>query len=687
MIPARGFALLACFALPACQAPGPVVSAPLLLSPVQSIAINPNPPPITVRSWDDLKHALTDANGNCVGPVDVFIPAGVDIDCTGKPQLPLCTGARVEGTRGNLDEGAILHKDDINDPYDSIFGIFGGVVVQGLRFRGPASLADATTPGLTAIGVYTGAGPTYAQVLIEDSEFFNWTNAGIEVTGSLPVYRDHSIAEAASFLIRHNYFHHNVRDGLGYGVAVDTGAYATIEGNVFDYNRHAITQDDSPGGYVARYNYVLEGGHKVNAWDVHDLSGQGIAAYYNQIFDVHGTADGSHHDGGTAGQSFDVGFNTIRGDQTYDGGKTRRAFIVRGQPSDQALFHDNVLQHPNETAALEVIVNNCHTVSIPGCAPSFLNPCTTVACDPSHVSAYDNTYDADRAGEVAVADLDGDGLDDVFLPTGTSWFYSSAGQTEWRFLNATPERLADVALGQFDGDALADVLTVKNGRFYISTGGRGPFQPIGVVTDSPPIGQLRFGNFDDNGKTDVLRSDGNLWWVSYDARGPWVPLTQAQGLPLSDLRFADLDGDHKTDVFRIGADAWYWKRDGIGGWLRLGDKQWSNVADLTFADFDGDGRADIALLGAGGRWGYWSGGSSAVFTPLHAPSGDEATGVPLAIGHFEAFLGLKPTTASVLGWGPKRLSPYNASGDEGSAFVFSAQGGTPYFQWSQHAMQ
>ena len=41
--------------------------------------------------------------------------------------------------------------------------------------------------------------------------------------------------------IHHNFIHHNQQDGTdGYGVAVVNRAYALIEKNVFDYNRHAI---------------------------------------------------------------------------------------------------------------------------------------------------------------------------------------------------------------------------------------------------------------------------------------------------------------------------------------------------------------------------------------------------------------------------------------------------------------
>ena len=80
--------------------------------------------------------------------------------------------------------------------------------------------------------------------------------------------------------IHGNFIHHNQHQGKdGYGVAVNEGAYALIERNVFDFNRHAIKASPDPGtGYVAKYNLVLKGG------GVHD----GFLNTYTHLFDVHG---------------------------------------------------------------------------------------------------------------------------------------------------------------------------------------------------------------------------------------------------------------------------------------------------------------------------------------------------------------------------------------------------------------
>ena len=121
-----------------------------------------------------------------------------------------------------------------------------------------------------------------------------------------PLTRD----DAGLIRVESNFFHHNALDGGGYGVTVGSGAFATIMGNVFDFNRHAVASDGfAKTGYIARFNYILEGGFK-----------QGNI--YNQHFDVHGTNDTNGDDkstgyGGTAGDYYEIAYNAIRGDQGY----------------------------------------------------------------------------------------------------------------------------------------------------------------------------------------------------------------------------------------------------------------------------------------------------------------------------------------------------------------------------------
>jgi hypothetical protein len=124
-------------------------------------------------------------------------------------------------------------------------------------------------------------------------EIFHWSGAGIEVrdnpTPDFPRGRLKNTNEGA-VRIRNNFIHNNRHgEGFGYGVNVAKGAYALIERNVFDENRHAIAGDsaaDEPfdkdfSGYTARENLILPthlgkgrrvGGRDYLRWRFADLS-------------------------------------------------------------------------------------------------------------------------------------------------------------------------------------------------------------------------------------------------------------------------------------------------------------------------------------------------------------------------------------------------------------------------------
>ena len=148
-------------------------------------------------------------------------------------------------------------------------------------------------------------------VEIDNNEISGWRSSAIQVMdNALPPRICHMEGapdcgqrNSSTIRIRANYIHHNQQNGTdGYGVAVVKGAYALIEKNVFDYNRHAIATDGSTGsGYLAYRNLVLEhGGFHENA---------GITIYTHQ-FDIHGTSDcdaflwiDGHHNCGPAGDT------------------------------------------------------------------------------------------------------------------------------------------------------------------------------------------------------------------------------------------------------------------------------------------------------------------------------------------------------------------------------------------------
>jgi hypothetical protein len=284
---------------------------------------------------------------------------------------------------------------------------------------------------------------------------------------------------------------------------------------------------------------------------------------------MHGTLnEGCEHCGGDAGWYAKIARNTFLG--------TNRAnFELRGTPGYLAEFNNNV--------SLLIYM-------------PFLSVWRAIKCsscgDIDKLKVYDNQFGAaNPTGRLGVGDFDGDGKDDLFLATGAAWYYSSAGITEWRFLNAQTDGIGSLLFGDFDGDGRADVFTQHGSNWDVSWGGASQWEKING--SGPLLGNAAIGDFDGDHRADVFYADGREWYVSYGGVGRFQALDVA-GSRVPDLRFGDFDGDGKTDVF--GKD-WQVSYGGTSGFQPLPHKLTSSVAGLIVADFNGDGRADVGAAG------------------------------------------------------------------------------------------
>jgi hypothetical protein len=114
--------------------------------------------------------------------------------------------------------------------------------------------------------------------------------------------------------------------------------------------------------------------------------------------------------GGNAGQGFEIARNTFLG-------TNRQIFDLRGEPAYLAELYRNVTLRKNAGDAVG---------------------CSYCGGGIDKLRVYDNNQfgAVNPTNSLAVGDLDGDGKDDLFMATGAAWYYSSAGKTEWRFINA-----------------------------------------------------------------------------------------------------------------------------------------------------------------------------------------------------------------------------------------------------------
>ncbi|UKJ07223.1 right-handed parallel beta-helix repeat-containing protein [Solitalea lacus] len=282
-----------------------------------------------VKTVSELKAAASKATSGQV----IYVDNSAQIDFTGQGTLKIPGGVTLMSGRG--DNGALGGMIYTTSLSHGILIQAGGtnVKVVGLRVRG----GSTGTSGSSTYnrGIYT----SFSNLEVSNCEIFGWNHAGVYLSGG-----------ASNIYIHHNYFHHNQQDGLGYGVSM-TKAYAKIEYNYFNYNRHCIAGSGIAGsGYEAAYNVVMPN----------------TSATWAHSFDMHGDGgDGAQY---TAGDYVNIHDNTF-----YNG--KFHAITVRGTPKQGTTIKNNKFVHASQSAALNLYAtNNTISTNTYGIATPTLNP-------------------------------------------------------------------------------------------------------------------------------------------------------------------------------------------------------------------------------------------------------------------------------------------------------------------------
>ena len=255
---------------------------------------------------------------------------------------------------------------------------------------------------------------------------------------------------------------------------------------------------------------------------------------------------------------------------------------IRGKPKGHADIERNVFARSKQDAAIDL--NTTDNVTIAG----------------------NNVYDADGFGQYGVCDFDGDGVDDLFMATGQTWWFSSGGKFAWSFLQAEQDQQANLRFGYFDGDAKCDVLVEHpsgTGQWFISSGGRTGWKPLGDF--GHPLSEVQLGRFNPSVRdhrpnvtrptTDAFwrRADGH-WFVTSLAHVDWHPV-QSSSFPWASLRFGDFNGDGVTDVLAVEGGHWSVSDSATGAWRTLNRTLSDPVGPLFIGNMDADDNIDDIL--------------------------------------------------------------------------------------------
>ncbi|NUR61692.1 MAG: hypothetical protein HOV87_23985 [Catenulispora sp.] len=332
----------------------------------------------------------------------VHVAGDVNLDLSGLSGLGVASGVQLLGDRRFFPAGPRIFTTSF--PRD-LFTVGSSstsadnVRISGLRLDGgestdPFSAVDQ--PDADGIQVHSSR-----NVEIDHDEIYGWRGAAVAVDDELNRI---DLTNADTVRIHDNYIHHNQHPtgeilggghGAGYGVGTFNGAYALIERNVFDFNRHDVTSDGRDGsGYLFYRNLLLPHGGD-NTGDTNtqaiDVHGQGTCTTLGIPF-------GGDHNCGPAGEYYDAEYNTIE----YTAGP---AVHLRGIPSITMDVANNVFANSSADDALES--NFPGTMTNVGIGNVF-----------GH-NAFDTTPTTN-------ADFDGDGKPDRFLATGAGLWYQAS---------------------------------------------------------------------------------------------------------------------------------------------------------------------------------------------------------------------------------------------------------------------
>jgi hypothetical protein len=205
---------------------------------------------------------------------------------------------------------------------------------------------------------------------------------------------------------------------------------------------------------------------------------------------------------------------------------------------------------------------------------------------------------------VAILDLNGDGLADVFLynPATGDWYRGTStgdGTGDFSFSAGRWSPGWQIHQMRLDGDALTDLLLYDpaSGMWFraLNDGASGFTFANGTWS---PGWQIAPGSYNSDALDDIFlyNSSTGDWYVGMNTGTGWA-FTGGRFSPAWTVDTGDFNGDGRTDLFlyNVMTGEWYESlADGAGGWAYV-HGSWSPGWEVTVTSFNQDNLADVLL--------------------------------------------------------------------------------------------
>jgi M6 family metalloprotease-like protein len=189
------------------------------------------------------------------------------------------------------------------------------------------------------------------------------------------------------------------------------------------------------------------------------------------------------------------------------------------------------------------------------------------------------------ASQVAVGDLDGDGIGDIIgiFPSDPGVWVKKSITNSWTKLDSmTPNW---IAAGDMNGDGRADFLGAWNNGIYYKNSISGNW----VLMETSSASKIAAGDLDGDGKADligVFPSDPGVW-VKKSTTNSW---TRIDIVTPNWIAAGDMNGDGRADFVGAWNNGVYYKNSISGLWVLM---ETSSASMIATGDLDGDGKKDL----------------------------------------------------------------------------------------------